>query len=428
MVRTCSLSEELKSFQHLAKGHDGRPRKRGFHKSWTLLARKGTPYPYYFVSLDPIIQRQYGFLHFDLNHIIESLSHVVEPESGKDIVRLGLIRNLQFTDDRIRYTIFLKDPLSPFAYLVEEQSISAIREVVGDKVSIQVEMDNEMIGLGEGLVSDQAEKKAPGDRVLNTIAVASGKGGVGKSTVAVNLAIALVREGYDVGLVDVDIYGPSIPTMFDLEGTRPKINESRQIIPIVKFGVKVMSMGFLVEQDQAVIWRGPMVSGATKQFLGETDWGDLDYLILDLPPGTGDIQLTIVQTVSLTGAIVVSTPQKVALADARKGVAMFEQVGVPVLGLIENMAYFTPPDLPDRKYYLFGQGGARDLARKLDIPVLAELPLDEALRKSCDAGYPLAATGEGHPLFQEMARKVVHQVAVRNITKPDTERIEITTR
>ena len=364
----------------------------------------------------------------DLDQIVKSLSKVVEPESGKDIVRLGLIRNFQISEKDIRYTIILKDPSSPFASLVEDLSISAIRDIVGEKISIHVEMDNEMIELGDGLMADQAGKKALGKRVLNTIAVASGKGGVGKSTVSVNLAIALAREGYDVGLVDTDIYGPSIPTMFGLEEARPKINESRQIIPIEKFGVKVLSIGFLVDQDQAVIWRGPMVSGATKQFLGETDWGDLDYLILDLPPGTGDIQLTIVQTVSLTGVIVVSTPQKVALADARKGVAMFEQVGVPILGLVENMAYFTPPDLPDRKYYLFGQGGARKLAEKLDIPVLAELPLDEALRVSCDIGQPLAASEDGYPSFQDMARAVAHQVALRNITKPDTERIEITTR
>ncbi|GMQ83183.1 MAG: Mrp/NBP35 family ATP-binding protein [Rhodothermia bacterium] len=364
----------------------------------------------------------------DLDQIIESLSKIVEPESGKDVVRLGLIRNLQISEKDIQYTIVLKDPSSPFASQVEELSLSAIRDIVGEKVSIHIEMDNEMIELGDGLVADQAGKKTPGKCVLNTIAVASGKGGVGKSTVSVNLAIALAREGYDVGLVDADIYGPSIPTMFGLEEARPKINESQQIIPLEKFGVKVLSIGFLVDQDKAVIWRGPLVSSATKQFLGETDWGDLDFLILDLPPGTGDIQLTIVQTVALTGAIVVSTPQKVALADARKGVAMFEQVGVPVLGLVENMAYFTPPDLPDRKYFLFGEGGARELAEKLDIPVLAELPLDEALRISCDVGQPLAASGDGYPSFQEMARVVAHQVAIRNITKPDTEKIELATR
>lgn len=364
----------------------------------------------------------------NLDQIIESLSKVVDPKSGKDIVRLGLIRNLQISEKDIRYTIVLTDPSSPFAYQVEDLSRSAIRDIVGESVSLHVEMDNEMIELGAGLVSDQAGKKAPGKNVLNTIAVASGKGGVGKSTVSVNLAIALAREGYDVGLVDTDIYGPSIPTMFGLEDARPKISDSRQIIPIEKFGVKVMSMGFLVDKDQPVIWRGPMVTGATKQFLGETDWGDLDYLILDLPPGTGDIQLTIVQTVALTGAIVVSTPQKVALADAKKGVAMFQQVGVPILGLVENMAYFTPPDLPDRKYYLFGKGGARDLARNLDIPLLSELPLDEALRISCDVGHPMAATEEGYPAFQELARIVAHQVAIRNITRPDTEKIEITTR
>ncbi len=350
----------------------------------------------------------------------------MDPESGKDIIRLGLIRDLNVTPAEISFTIFLDDPLSPFANQVRDLSVAAVKQVAGDAVSVLVEMDNAMIELG-GLLDGQETQSSLGKNVLNTIAVASGKGGVGKSTVAVNLAIALAREGYDVGIVDTDMYGPSIPTMFGLEDARPAVNDNHRVIPVEKYGVKVLSMGFLVDQDQAVIWRGPMVSSATKQFLGETEWGDLDYLILDLPPGTGDIQLTIVQTVSLTGAIIVSTPQKVALADARKGVSMFKQVGVPVLGIIENMSYFVPPDAPEKKYYIFGEGGATALADELHVPVLAELPLEESLRLSCDAGLPLSATESGYEVFQRMARSVARQVAFRNATRTATKKIEIST-
>lgn len=366
-------------------------------------------------------------MSINIDQIIDALSTVVDPKTSKDIIRLGLIRDLNVSEAEVSFTIFLDDPLSPFANQARDLSVAAITQVVGDSVSVRVEMDNAMIELG-GLLDGQPTQSSPGKNVLNTLAVASGKGGVGKSTVAVNLAIALAREGYDVGIVDTDIYGPSIPTMFGLEGARPAVNDNRRIIPIEKYGVKVLSMGFLVDPDQAVIWRGPMVSSAVKQFLGETEWGNLDFLILDLPPGTGDIQLTIVQTVSLTGAIIVSTPQKVALADARKGVAMFEQVGVPVLGIIENMAYFVPPDAPDKKYYIFGEGGAKNLAEELQIPVLAELPLEESLRLSCDAGLPLSATESGYDAFQNMARSIARLVAVRNATRPATEKIEITTK
>ena len=355
--------------------------------------------------------------------MIDVLSGIIDTDKGKDIVRLGLVRDLRVTEDDVSFTIFLKDPGRPFAFEVESKCIDAIRSEFGSEMQIQVEMDNEMIGLGDLTVDGDKGAQALGDNVLNTIAVASGKGGVGKSTVAVNLAIALARQGYEVGIMDADIYGPSIPTMFGIEGARPNVNKNRQIVPIQKYGVKVLSMGFLVDPDKAVIWRGPMVSSAIKQFLGETDWGDLDFLILDLPPGTGDIQLTIVQTVPLSGALIVSTPQRVALADARKGVAMFEQVNVPVLGIIENMAYFTPPDLPDRKYYLFGEGGAKALAAELGIPVLAEFPIDESLRRSCDEGEPVSATG--YKLFEDLAVSVARVVAVRNATKPTSRKIDI---
>ena len=265
--------------------------------------------------------------------------------------------------------------------------------------------------------------------VKRIIAVASGKGGVGKSTVAANLAVALHQMGHRVGLVDTDIYGPSVPTMFGVgPDEKPRLSEDRKIIPLVKHGVKVLSMGMLVDPNRAVIWRGPMVSSAVRQFLGDAAWGELDYLVLDLPPGTGDIQLTIVQTVPLTGAVIVSTPQEVALADARKGVAMFANVHVPVLGVVENMAYFAPPDLPDRRYYLFGQGGARKLAETLGVPFLGEIPLVQAVREGGDVGEPEVAVrpdGPAGQAFRHVAEETVRQTDLREQNAPPTQPIEI---
>lgn len=265
--------------------------------------------------------------------------------------------------------------------------------------------------------------------VKNFVAVASGKGGVGKSTVAANLAAALAESGLSVGLLDADIYGPSVPLMFGVpEDEKPRLNDDRHIVPLMRYGVKLLSMGFLVDEKNAVIWRGPMVSSAVRQFLGQAAWGELDVLVLDLPPGTGDIQLTLVQTVPLTGAVVVSTPQPVALADARKAVKMFENVHVPVLGVVENMAYFTPPDLPDRKYFLFGEAGAQRLAAELDVPVLGEVPIEQAAREAGDAGTPVvlaepeSATATA---FREMAGRVTDELERRNADAPPTQPIEI---
>ena len=265
--------------------------------------------------------------------------------------------------------------------------------------------------------------------VKNFVAVASGKGGVGKSTVAANLAVALAERGAAVGLLDADIYGPSAPLMFGVPPSeKPRVNDDRDIVPLVRHGVKLLSMGFLVDDANAVIWRGPMVSSAVRQFLGQAAWGDLDYLVLDLPPGTGDIQLTLVQTVPLTGAVVVSTPQDVALADARKAVAMFRNVHVPVLGVVENMAYFAPPDLPDRRYYLFGEAGAQKLAAELGVPVLAEVPIEQATREAGDRGTPVVLkepeSGAARA-FAQAAERVVAEVERRNADAPPTQPIEI---
>ena len=265
--------------------------------------------------------------------------------------------------------------------------------------------------------------------VTNFIAVASGKGGVGKSTVAANLAVALAQSGAKVGLLDADVYGPSVPLMFGVPPEeKPRVNESRDIVPLMRYGVKLLSMGFLVDDANAVIWRGPMVSSAVRQFLGQAAWGEFDHLVIDLPPGTGDIQLTLVQTIPLTGAVVVSTPQPVALADARKAVAMFENVHVPVLGVVENMAYFTPPDLPDRRYYLFGEAGAQKLAAELDVPVLGEIPIEQAAREAGDLGTPVVLRepeSASAQAFAAMAERVATEVERRNADAPPTQPIEI---
>lgn len=311
--------------------------------------------------------------------VMRALSVVVDPERGRDIARLGQVQDLEVRGKEVSFTVRVQDPRTPFARQVKELCSRAIRSAFGEEVTVQVKI--------AGAATAPPAPARLG--VRHMIAVASGKGGVGKSTVAANLAAALAQAGFKTGLVDADIYGPSVPTMFGVEQEKPRVNKERKIIPLEKYGVKLLSIGLLVDAAQAVIWRGPMVSSAVKQFLSDAEWGELDYLVLDLPPGTGDIQLTIVQTVSLTGAIIVSTPQRVALADAHKGVSMFRNVNVPVLGMIENMAYFTPPDMPDRRYYLFGQGGARRLAEKLGVPLLGEIPLEQCVRESGDEGTPI---------------------------------------
>lgn len=361
--------------------------------------------------------------------VLDALRNVKDPSNDKDVVRLNMIRQLRVGESEISFTVMLKDPGSGFAGEVERMCESAIRGAGLEAAAIRVEVDNEMIGLGDDLQVIGGQESSPlGEGVTNTIAVASGKGGVGKSTVAANLAVALARQGYDVGLVDTDIYGPSIPTMFGVRDARPRVDASRKIIPVERYGVKLLSMGFLVDEQKAVIWRGPMVSSAVRQFLGDTAWGELDYLVMDLPPGTGDIQLTIVQTVPLSGAIIVSTPQDVALADARKGVAMFEQVSVPVIGIVENMAYFTPPDLPDRRYHLFGEGGARRLSDEIGVPFLGEIPIEQQLREMCDAGEPIVV---GSPesasaqAFTRLAAETVRQVELRNADLEPAQKVEI---
>jgi ATP-binding protein involved in chromosome partitioning len=269
--------------------------------------------------------------------------------------------------------------------------------------------------------------------VKNIVAVASGKGGVGKSTISANLAVSLANAGAKVGLIDADIFGPSIPTMFNCTNQQPtlvKKGEKNFIVPIEQYGVKLLSIGFLTDPDNAVIWRGPMASSALKQFISDTEWGALDYLIVDLPPGTSDIHLTLVQSVPVTGAVIVTTPQKVALADAGKGLAMFRQpnINVPVLGIVENMAYFIPPDHPDDKYFIFGENGGKEFAEKHQLPLLAQIPLEESVRQSGDGGYPIAMkAGKSQAAFQTLAENLAREIAIRNAKFPETKKVEMNT-
>jgi ATP-binding protein involved in chromosome partitioning len=378
-----------------------------------------------------------------------ALMHVMHPEAEKDLVSLNMIEDLVVQDKFITFTIDLPDKDPSLENILKEHCREAIRKYVADDAvmdittAVNISKFNEddkpessgadFPGQGHRRKKQQQQQKQEEPEVVfedvdNVIAVASGKGGVGKSTVAVNLACGLARTGAKVGLLDTDIYGPSIPTMFDSH-ERPNITANKKLIPNEKYGVKFLSMGLLVDPDQAMIWRGPMVTSAVKQFMQEVEWGELDYMVLDLPPGTGDIQLTIVQTVPLTGAVVVSTPQTVALDDARKGVAMFKKVNVPVLGIVENMAYFVPPDMPEKKYHIFGQHGARKLAERIGANFLGEIPLEQSVRESGDAGKPIVLEdgleSKSAQAFVELSNNVIQQLAIRNKEQADTKKIDI---
>ena len=319
--------------------------------------------------------------------IIKALSTVEEPDLKKDLVTLNMIKDVSIEDNKVKFTVILTTPACPLKELIKQRCVTAIHAIVDEGLEVEIDMTSNVTSVREsGPVLPQ---------VKNIIAVSSGKGGVGKSTVTSNLAVALAHSGAKVGLVDADIFGPSIPTMFNCENEHPtvkKVDDKNLIVPIEQYGVKLMSIGFLASTDSAVIWRGPMASSALRQFFADTDWGELDYLLIDLPPGTSDIHLTMVQTVPVTGAIVVTTPQKVALADATKGVAMFQQpqIEVPVLGIVENMAYFTPEELPENKYYIFGENGGKSLAEKFNVPLLGQIPIVQGIRESGDNGYPIA--------------------------------------
>ncbi len=362
--------------------------------------------------------------------IVEALKTIKATKGGTHLINAGHVKNIQIFGDEVVVDVISESPALHVKKKLEVDVLKAIHEQVDRKLKVKVNLE----------VPKAAEERAnmirgaelPG--VKNIIAVASGKGGVGKSTIAANLSINLAQMGFKVGLVDADIYGPSQPLMFDVENMKPgsiNVDGKAKMDPVESYGVKLLSIGFFAGANQAVVWRGPMASKALNQLIRDAHWGELDFMIVDLPPGTGDIHLSLVQAVPITGAVIVSTPQNVALADARKGVGMFkvENINVPVLGLVENMAYFTPEELPDNKYYIFGKEGVKNLSRELNVPFLGEIPLVQSIRESGDVGHP-AALQQDTPsakAFTELTRNTVEQLMKRNETLPPTEITRITT-
>ncbi|HEX5652548.1 MAG TPA: Mrp/NBP35 family ATP-binding protein [Chitinophagaceae bacterium] len=345
--------------------------------------------------------------------ILEALGKVQEPDLGKDIVTLNMVKDIVLEGNNVSFTVVLTTPACPLKDRIKNECIAAIQAVSKDAI---VE-----VNFTANTTTKRTDTGAVLPRVKNIIAVVSGKGGVGKSTVASNLALALSQGGAKVGLMDADIYGPSVPIMFGVRGERPlmmEIEGKGMIIPLEKHGIKLMSIGLLVDEKNAVVWRGPMASSAIRQFVTDVYWDELDYLVVDMPPGTGDIHLTLMQTVPVTGAVIVTTPQDVALADAKKGIAMFgqAQLNVPVIGLVENMSYFTPAELPANKYYIFGKEGGKRLAEEYDLPFLGQIPLVQTIREGGDSGMPVMMGNDEitKKAFEEFAAHVVRSVSMRN--------------
>ena len=346
--------------------------------------------------------------------VLEALSNVQEPDLGKDIVTLNMVKDVEVDGNNVSFTVVLTTPACPLKDMIRNACVNAVRLLVNKEAIVNV-----------NFTANTSTKRTDAGTVLphvkNIIAVVSGKGGVGKSTVASNLALAIAQGGAKVGLMDADIYGPSVPIMFGVRGERPMMMEIEgkgMIIPIEKHGLKLMSIGLLVDEKNAVVWRGPMASSAIRQFVTDVYWDELDYLIVDMPPGTGDIHLTLMQIVPVTGAVIVTTPQDVALADAKKGIAMFgqAQLNVPIIGLVENMSYFTPAELPDHKYYIFGKEGGRRLADEYDLPFLGQIPLVQTIREGGDSGMPIMMGNDEitKKAFEDFASQVVRSVAMRN--------------
>jgi ATP-binding protein involved in chromosome partitioning len=357
--------------------------------------------------------------------ILKALSNVQEPDLGKDLVTLNMVKDVVIDGNNVSFTVVLTTPACPLKDMIMNACINAVKLLVNKEAIVKVNFTS-------NTSSNRKDGKTILSGVKNIIAVVSGKGGVGKSTVSSNFALALAAGGAKVGLMDADIYGPSQHIMFGVRGERPLMREvdgKGLIVPIEKFGIKMMSIGLLIDEKQAVVWRGPMVSSAIRQFVSEVDWGELDYLVIDMPPGTGDIHLTIVQTVPVTGVIVVTTPQTVALADAKKGIAMFgqAQLKVPVIGLVENMSYFTPAELPDNKYYIFGKDGGKNLAEEFDIPFLGQIPIVESIREGGDIGIPAMVGDDAitKKAFMDFAANAVRGIAMRNANMEPTEIQEI---
>lgn len=366
-------------------------------------------------------------MRFSEKDILHALSFVIEPDLKKDVVELNLVSNIKTEGNNISFSLQINNPALHNKKRVIEACQLHLDRVLGASVELNIDIQP----IKKDAAMSKQNKVLP--NVKNIIAIASGKGGVGKSTITANLAVALAKKGFKVGLVDADIYGPSMPMMFNVEEEKPmpiEIDGRNLIQPIESYGVKLLSIGFFASTDQAVVWRGPMATKALSQLFTEANWGELDYMLIDLPPGTGDIHLSLVQTVSVTGAIIVSTPQNVALIDARKAVGMFklDQINVPVLGFIENMAYFTPAELPENKYYIFGKEGVKNLAEKLNLPLLGEIPLVQSVREAGDAGRP-AVMQENTPqseAFMDFTDNVIKEVEKRNELLAPTKKVEIT--
>jgi ATP-binding protein involved in chromosome partitioning len=367
-------------------------------------------------------------MSYTSDQILKALSNVIDPDLKKDLVSLGMIQNIEIDGNKVAFSLVLTTPACPLKNYLRDSCEKAIHDHISS--DIQVEID---------ITSKVSIRRSQGDNELenlkgvkNIIAVVSGKGGVGKSTIAANLAAGLALEGASVGLLDGDIYGPSVPIMFGLEGKTPEVVETegrQQIIPLKAFGVHLVSLGFFVAPEASLMWRGPMASNYLKQMITDTHWGELDYLIFDMPPGTGDMHLTLVQTVPVTGVVVVSTPQQVALADARKAVSMFKdaKIQVPILGMVENMSWFTPPELPNNKYYLFGKEGTKKLAEQMNLPLLGEIPIYEEICSSGDSGIPAVAGNNTivSEAFLTFCRNTAQAVSIRNAMAPPTDTVKM---
>jgi ATP-binding protein involved in chromosome partitioning len=361
----------------------------------------------------------------NVEKVLNALSTVQEPDLGKDLVTLNMVRDIAINGNDLSFTVVLTTPACPLKDLIKNNCIKAVHLMIGLEIKVTVNFISEMN-------SKRTDPETILPKVKNIIAVVSGKGGVGKSTVASNFALALAADGAKVGLMDADIYGPSVPIMFGLRGQRPMmktVNGKGMIVPIEKYGIRLMSIGLLVDEKDAVVWRGPMASSAIKQFVSEVFWDELDYLVIDMPPGTGDIHLTLMQTVPVTGVIVVSTPQDVALADAKKAIAMFAQAQLktPLVGLVENMSYFISEEAPEHKYYIFGKNGGKRLAEEYDIPFLGQIPLIQGIREGGDSGRPVMAGGDtdSKKAFQDFAGNAARSIAMINANINTEKRAEL---
>ena len=346
--------------------------------------------------------------------VLAALSNVEDPDLKKDLVTLNMIKDVKIEDYHVSFTLELTTPACPMKDMLKNACTNAIKHFVANDAQVSINITSRVTK-----PNDTTQLNA----IKNIILISSGKGGVGKSTVSSNLAVTLAANGAKVGLIDADIYGPSVPIMFGLVGAKPSARETADgktlILPIEKYGIKLLSLGFFADPEQAVPWRGPMASNAIKQLFNDADWGELDYLIVDLPPGTGDIHITISQSFPIAGAVIVTTPQQVALADTKKGLSMFRMPGIniPILGVIENMSYFTPQELPENKYYIFGKNGGNELAEKFGVPFLGEIPIIQAITEAGDQGKPIAIESNSvlHATFNDIAGKIAQQISINNV-------------